>query len=249
MKNAEENVIAKYIDSKNIVSLRPILTKDNENLIAKKTALRVEMLKSNKRFMASKGASFRIENNEEIADDIDDLEEIIGDDAYGAFLDSRAEIQVGAEIYKYTDAGLFIVKAEKYDNLLEYLAIHNISDDLLYATPPEVIQEFIQNQLPDQVTPVTEEIDYFNAYRIAANGGNTNTGGGSTGGGGNPPVTDPNQQMANFINGLQNCSPENGLFDGVFGDSDICTDRYEDRYRVKTKAYNYNYYLVYNLGV
>lgn len=76
--------------------------------------------------MASKGALNKIENEDVITDDIDDLEEIIGDDAYSAFLDSRAEIQVADQIYKYTDVGLFIVQDSKYDELKQYLEVKAI---------------------------------------------------------------------------------------------------------------------------
>ncbi|MCW4451156.1 hypothetical protein OK344_02930 [Kaistella sp. BT6-1-3] len=247
VKNADDEAIAKYIDSKNIISLRPVVTKENEKLVNDKLQTRISYLKTNKRFMATKNAGARIANDEEIADDIDDLEEIVGDDAYSAFLNQQAEIQVADEIYKYTDVGLFIVPEENYQELGDYLAVRNISDDLLYPTDESVKENFIESQPTNQRISVDTNIDYFNA-RIAPI--DPDSGGGGGGGGTYyPPVVDPNQQMVNFINGLQNCSPTNGLFDGIFGDSDICKDQYESRYRVKTKAYNYNYYLVYNLGV
>ena len=250
IKNEEDEVIANYIDSRNIISLRPIVTEKNENKIAEKLNKRIALLKTNKRYMAylaSKGLQSKTENELEIADDIDDLEEIVGDDAYAAFLDSRAEIQVADEIYKYTDAGLFIVKDTKYDELSSYLAVHEISDDLLYPTEASIRKAYVENLPSEEVVSVDEDIKYYNARISQNNNGN------SIGGvGGNPPVNptiNPSDPMYNYIMNLQNCAPHNGLFDGIFGDSDICIDRYEDRYRVKTKAYNYNYFLVYNLGV
>ena len=252
VKNSEDEVIAKYMDKKNIISLRPILTKDNAGKISQQLMKRVEILKSNKRFMHSKGASSKITNSEEIADDIDDLEEIVGDDAYAAFLDSRAEIQVADEIYKYTDAGLFIVKEENYDKLGDYLAVKNISDDLLYPTEENVREDYVSSVPSEQRVSVTEDIDYFNAKstnKIAPMDPDSGGGGGgpTTGSGGS--TTDSNQQMVNFINGLQNCDTYHTWLQSLFGDSDMCVDKYESRYRVKTKAFNYNYYLVYNLGV
>ena len=44
-----DEVIAKYMDKKNIISLRPILTKDNEGKISQQLMERVEILKSNKK--------------------------------------------------------------------------------------------------------------------------------------------------------------------------------------------------------
>lgn len=247
IKNESEEVIAEYIDSKDFISLRPILTEKNESIIASKLNKRLSKIREQaKNFTGSgsTGYSSKVISDDEILDDIDDLEEIIGDDAYGAFLNEQAEIQVGQEIYKYTDVGLFIVSEEKYATLKPYLVSKNISTDLLVPTEPSAKQLYIEGQPCSQLSAVIEDISYFNAMDCSS--------GGSSGGGSGynpPPVTDPNQQMVNFINSLQNCSPHSGLFDGIFGDSDICIDKYESRYRVKTKAYNYNYLLVYNLGV
>lgn len=252
IKNAEDEVIADYIDSKNIISLRPIVTEKNENKIGKQLKERIALLKSNKRYITyleSKGIQNKTENNEEIADDIDDLEEIVGDDAYAAFLDSRAEIQVADKIYKYTDVGLFIVKDTRYNELSQYLAINNISDDLMYRTDPLVQQEYIESKPSGVETSVQEGIDYYNNKMIAPEEDGGGGGGGGGGGPYNPPVGDPNIQMANFINSLPNCDTYSTLLQDLFGDSDNCVDRYEDRRRVKTKAFNYNYILVYNLGV
>lgn len=248
LKNASEEEIANYVDSKNYLPLRPILTEKNENLVAQKLSARINKFKEKAKLSKSAKISnylSRTTSNEEIIDDIDDLEEIIGDDAYGAFLNNEAEIQVGNEIYKYTDVGLFIVDENNYPTLEPYLESKNISTDLLVPTDETARVQYIQEQPCNQLSLVpSTEIEYFNAYDCEYSGGGS-SGGGST----YTPPANNYDQMYNYINSLQNCSPKNGLFDGIFGDSDICIDRYEDRYRVKTKAYNYNYYLVYNLGV
>ena len=54
-------------------------------------------------------------------DYLDAIEEVIGDDTFAALLNSDGEIQVGEDVYKYTDVGLFIVKANKLDILKNYL--------------------------------------------------------------------------------------------------------------------------------
>lgn len=224
------------------------MTDNNESIIAKKLNKRINKIRERaKKFANSSSAKYisDVTSDEEILDDIDDLEEVIGDDAYGAFLNDQAEIQVADQIYKYTDVGLFVVDEAKYTTLEPYLESKNISTDLLVPTESSAKLSYIQMQPCNQLSTVYEDISYFNALDC----GGGYTGGGGTGGGYNPPVTDPNNQMMNFINGLQSCSPTNGLFDGIFGDSDICKDHYESKYRVKTKAYNYNYFLVYNLGV
>lgn len=249
LKNASEDEIANYIDKKDYLPLRPILTEENENLVAQKLKSRIGGLKQKaKASKHSKISNYlsKTTSDEEIIDDIDDLEEVIGDDAYGAFLNNDAEIQVGTEIYKYTDVGLFVIEEDKYAQLDPFLASKNISSDLLIPTEETAKINFIQQQPCNQLSLVAStDIEYFNSYDCGGNSGGGYGGGGST----YTPPANNYDQMYNFINNLQNCSPTNGLFDGIFGDSDICIDKYESRYRVKTKAYNYNYYLVYNLGV
>lgn len=255
VKDANDEAIAKYIDSKNIISLRPVITKNNEAKIGEQYKERIELLKKNKRYMsylASKGISSKTENEEEIADDIDDLEEIVGDDAYSAFLDSRAEIQVGNQIFKYTDVGLFIVTDTKYDKLIQYLAVREISDDLMYATDDSVKQAYIESKPTEEKVAVDEDIEYFNANKkVAVSNQNTTVINypGNPGNPGNPNPTDPNVVLNNYILSMPLCKIGHGIFGDLFGENNVCIDRYEDRYRVKTKAYNYNYFLVYHLGV
>ena len=250
VKNAEDEVIADYVDEKDIISLRPVVTESNENKIGAQLEERVNLLKNNRRYikyLSSKGIQSKLENNEDVTDDIDDLEEIVGDDAYAAFLNSEAEIQVANDIYKYTDVGLFIVPSEKYQKLQNFLEVRDISDNLMYPTDKAVRENFIESMPSQQIATVSEDINYYNA-RIAPMD-DPGEGGGSGGGGYNPPIGDPNVQMNNFINSLPNCGTYTTLLQQLFGDTDMCVDRYEDRRRVKTKAYNYNYVLVYNLGV
>ncbi|SHG48534.1 hypothetical protein [Chryseobacterium sp. OV279] len=263
VKNADDEAIANYIDSKDIISLRPVVTEKNEAKIASKISERIELLKTNKRFMASKGATNRVMSTAAIEDDIDDLEELVGDDAYAAFLNSEAEIQVADDIYKYTDAGLFIVKADNYPALEQYLAAKNISNNLLYPTPNSIRETYVDSMPSGQRVsiPGNPSIEYYNNKGdggFRGGGGTSNEGGvigGPVHGGGNTytggfgPAVDPTAQMNSFINGLQDCSTYTTWLQDLFGDSDMCVDRYEDRRRVKTKAYNYDYYLVYNLGV
>lgn len=136
--------------------------------------------------MASKGALNKIENEDVITDDIDDLEEIIGDDAYAAFLDSRAEIQIANQIYKYTDVGLFIVQDSKYDALKQYLEVKKISDDLMYATDESIRLAYIESQPSEEKVVVSDGIEYFIAKYAPVVVGAGGTSGGGTG---NP--TDP----------------------------------------------------------
>ncbi|WP_313003920.1 hypothetical protein [Chryseobacterium gleum] len=245
LKDADDETIAAFVDNLGITSLRPVVTETNEEAVYNKTKERLEALKNNARFMESPNAASRIENIDLMISDIDDLEEIIGDDAFSAILNSDGEIQVGTDIYKYTDAGIFIVNEEKYEVLTNYLAEQKIADNLLYTTDDEVRSNFVAQRAALMVYTLDDGVGYY-PVTMPALGGGGGGGGTSTN---SPPVTDPNVQMANFINSLPNCSTYTTFLQSLFGDSDMCVDKYESKRRVKSKAYNYNYYLVYNLGV
>lgn len=244
VKDKEDEVIADYIDDKDIISLRPIVTKENERLSNQKMQIRAMQMKT-------------LSDNddltpEQIEDHLDDLEEIVGDDAYAAFLNSDAEIQVGNKIYKYTDVGLFAVKDDKYSELQEYLKVNRISNNLLQPTEQYIKENFIfkHNTLFDDASspimmPLQDNIEFFMAY-AKKNNSDTSP---SQPAPDNPPINIPENQIEKFVASLPYCNPDNGLFRNVFGQNNVCINKYEKRRRVKLKAFNYNYYLVYHTGV
>ncbi|MDR2205547.1 MAG: hypothetical protein LBE36_05265 [Flavobacteriaceae bacterium] len=251
IKNAEDEVIADYIDKQGIISLRPVVTEQNEQKIYEKTLQRVELLRQNKRYLAhqalmGKGDIPPDTELENVIDDIDDLEEIIGDDAFAAFLNEGAEVQIGNKIYKYTDAGLFITTVPNYDNLIVYLEGQNISDNLLYPTDPTVAENYVANHATGEVVPVTEDIDYFGKIPPQDCGGEPCNG--DSGGGPQPPEP-TGSDWGNFVDGLPFCDTYNTWLQSLFGDHDMCVDKYDSDLRVKAKAYNANYIIAYVTGV
>lgn len=251
VKDEEDEVIADYIDDKDFLSLRPIITPDNENIILKEMELRAMELNS---------SSDNLDiTPEDIEDHIDDLEEIIGDDAYAAFLNSDAEIQVADKIYKYTDVGLFIVQDEKYSDLKEYLNVHKISDNLLQPTDENIKNQYITSHKPNnssQPMTVSNGIGYFidttmpvgNPYTdLEADPYSPPTPDNPPIN--NPPINIPENHIRNFIKSLPYSHPRKDFFRGLFGQNYVCINKYENRRRIKLKAFNYNYYLVYHTGV
>lgn len=246
LNDKSEEEVAGFIGRKGIISLRPIVTEENEQAIYDQTTDRIELLKRNNRFMSTKSAESIINDRELLADNIDNIESQIGDDTFAALLNSDGEVQIGSNIYKYTDTGLFVVEEKAYENLKKYLEKNNIADNFLYQTSSSVKTNFVEGRLaPSFGLQLIDPSDgiYFFPIEIYTPY--------------NPPANQPNPQLStnptdamyNYVNNLQSCSPTDGLFDNIFGDNEVCTDKYEKKRRVKTKAYNYNYLLVYNLGV
>ena len=238
VKDQEDEIIGNYLKDKDFISLRPVITEENEKLVVDQMNERLNSLKSENQL---------ISNNltlEDIEDDLDDLEEIIGDDAYSAFLNSDAEIQVANKIYKYTDVGLFIVKDDKYLELQNYLKVNNISNNLLLPTDSSIKENFISSNInKNGVKQINESIEYFIREPEIYSPGTEEKG---------IIIEELEKSKLPVKGGFDVYNDEvhrKGLFGDLFGQNNVCIDQYEKRRRVKVKAFNYNYYLVYHLGV
>lgn len=178
-------------------------------------------------------------------DPFEEIREIIGDDTFALYLNIDGEIQIGEEIYKYTDVGIFIVDETEYATLDDYLNEENISDNLFNETSYPVKEDIVlllPENLPTPVGP-RSKIVYYRPPSI----GQIDSGSYNTPTPGSTVANDPNYNT--FFNNLGNCDPHPGIFGNLFGDNNVCIDGYESRRRVKTKAFNYNYLLVYHTGV
>ncbi len=237
--------LKQYYDQ-GFLSLRPIISEENEKYIFD----HYKELLSNKSNLDDQFLKRTSEDIEDL-DYFDQIEDVIGDDTFSLFLNSNGEIQIGEDIYKYTDVGLFICNIENYEELNNYILSKNISQNLTEATSPEAKNEIL-NEFPQSgLTMVNNEISY---YRITTEESEINDA--------SLPNTSINQKFnitskstttdpsyLAFLSNLQECEEESGLFGNLFGDNNVCIDRYETRRRVKTKAFNYDYLLVYHLGV
>lgn len=244
---ASDEKLIKYFQplyEQGFYSLRPIASEENEKFLYDHY---IKIVRNN----PMRGTANK--SGEDIFDYLDDLEDIVGDDTFSAFLNNDAEILVADEIYKYTDVGLFISKEDKYNILQDLLDTKSISKDLTIETAESAKQAILAEYPNDGLTAIDADISYFKLLYVDYY--ESGSGGGSGGGGsgpynptpGSPASTDPSYNA--FLNNLSNCTPHSGLFGNLFGDNNVCIDKYEDRRRVKTKAFNYNYLLVYHLGV
>ncbi|MBC7524337.1 MAG: hypothetical protein H7239_07860 [Flavobacterium sp.] len=238
--DASETELSKFFDplyKEGFYCLRPIVTQENERLLYNNY---IKLKPENPLKNTSK-------TTDDYFDYFDQIEEIIGDDVFAAFLNEKIEIQIEDIIYKYTDVGLFFAKEDKLDDLKNFLEVKNISEDLRYETPINSKQA-IKTEFPlEGTTVINPDISYFKILYVDPNDQ----------GGGGPPSYNPTQNGPTssdpsynvFLNNLQYCEPSHGLFGNLFGDNYVCIDRYENRRRVKTKAFNYNYLIVYHMGV
>lgn len=215
-----------YIDG--FRSIRPIISYENESI----TQLYEGVIPSYK--IVSKQKT-------DAEEDFDDFEEIIGDDEFASLLNTGGEIQVADDVYKYTDAGLFIVNKEDTEHLYTYLEESAISLKSTYSAFTNTTE--CSGPAEYELRPIDEYIDVFSRVdecNIVTNGGIgivSNSG-------------DNYGNAEQFINGLEDCIPKRSFWSDFFGDSQHCVDKFQnDDYRVKTKFWNQNYLLVKSIGV
>ena len=91
-------------------SLRPIVTAENEQMIYNHY---IKLKPENPLKTTSK-------DGDDYFDYLDEIEDIIGDDVFAAFLNEKAEIQIEDIVYKYTDVDLFFVKEDKLQDLSQF---------------------------------------------------------------------------------------------------------------------------------
>lgn len=237
---------------KGFYSLRPIVSEQNEEFLYShymKTIPYDLYRKSNN--------SNKSNQVNDVFDYLDDLEEIIGDDTFAAFLNNNAEILIGDDVYKYSDVGLFITPENKVDVLNAFLDSKSISQNIQTPTNDSA-KSLFYNEVPCggmvNTVALDEDVSYFSNNPCSGGNYTNNT---STSNSGNSnsststsnTITSSDPSYIAFLNNLSSCAPDSGLFANLFGDNNVCIDQYENRRRVKTKAYNYNYLLVFHLGV
>lgn len=215
-------------------SLRPIIEQDNEVLVQKFANRKAE----NKSLAKT---------NEQTENDLDDLEDLIGDDEYASFINDKGEIQVADSIYKYTDKGLFFVHKSDLGHLNDYLANNSDNESASkssqtsrnYRVSPceYALREGGLRRLDDRIMRYIQPID------------DCSSGGGGSSGGGSSGSNNVLSGLDNFVKNLPECESRSGTLDVIFGPSAICIDKFSSKYRVKTKYWNQDYLLYKSIGI
>lgn len=252
LKKKKIDEVDHIIKETKVESLIPIITNKNESQV-------ISQLKSRKVKYLAKNSSIMMKNisisDEDIYDDIDDLEEVVGDEVYSAMLNGKAEIQVADKVYKYTDVGLFITPVENYSRLENYLEVRKISSDLLVETEAAVRNNFISDKPNDELTTLpgtNNKINYFVSRVPRPSSGGGFSGGTNTGGNGGfrPPTGQSSEDavIASVIQNLPIGEVKKPWLGNLFGKTWTTYDKYESNRRVKVKFYSQNLYLVYAIG-
>ena len=167
--NASDENLSRFIQpfiNEGFYSLRPVVTAENEALIYNYYKNRIIEHNYLKKTSNSKSSARTIYEDQDALDYLDNIEDVIGDDTFAAFLNSNGEIQVGNEVYKYTDVGLFIVDEDRYVVLEDYLGSNEISNNLMYPTSMSSILQ-INDEFPNEgVTQIDQDLSYLICSQI-----------------------------------------------------------------------------------
>lgn len=230
LKETERSVLERELEEvylKGFRSIRPIINAENKVLM---------------QLYERVAPSYKVisKHKTDAEEDFDDFEELIGDDEFASLINTGGEIQVADSVYKYTDAGLYVVHKDHTDHLYEYLE----DSDFQLKLPKYDYASFQECSSPAEyeLVEVDEHIDHFTRT--------DECGSVSSGGTGTANNTGNSSSAEQFINGLEECNPKMSFWSRLFGDSWHCVDKFDDsKYRVKTKFWNQNYLLVKSIGV
>ncbi|MEL6637604.1 MAG: hypothetical protein AAFW73_15965 [Bacteroidota bacterium] len=245
----EEEMVAKILEdryySEGFYSLVPIVHEGNERTevprhIARAKALSLEL-----------GYTQGIKD-QTVLDNYEKLEGLYSGEIFMSLVNEKAEIQIGEEIYKYTDTGLFIARKPEINDLQKYLVSQNISVNPLFATEASWSQEYAETNNPcGGMTPVGNYQHYVPTLLSDCEITNQGNSGGNYGGGpssqhtpGGSGVT-PEAELGIIAQELEQCSGSEPWFPNLFGTVKVCIHNYESRQRVKIKYTDVDLLLVY----
>ena len=167
-------------------------------------------------------------------EEIDDDDELIGDEIFASVLNENREIQVGDSIYKYTEQGLFFCHIDDVDELELYLESLNQKNGFKYVPIDPCDME-------PQELGVQPMNAYVKRYIPEPDCGGGGFGGGSGGGSGGGTGSGSSSNYGDtFINNLPVCERKTGLWN-ILGTVKYCIDKWDDRHRVKTKYWKQKY--------
>ena len=155
-------------------------------------------------------------------------DEVIYDPNFALVLNDGRELIVGDKLYKFTEYAVFYTETNNDAEIAKY--VKQVQDCNLTLSPGKT---FIGNDVyafvPEPVDDICDyEVDPDDVAYIPA------------------AVISPKEQ---FMLNMSTCIYEEHGFDNVFGPSKKCIDKFASDRRIKTRAWNQNYFLYTSIGI
>lgn len=225
----------KSLYHKGFRSHKPMVNKNDKELIAKFKQERIDKIKS-------EGHSSIIDNH------------LIGDKYFAAFLNDANEIIVGDKLYKYTERGLFFSSLKNAAKMREVASEKNKSSKNF--TTPEICElretqggiSEVEPGIYQYIATIEHEFDTCGGGSTSGGSGNTS---GSTGGSStlNPRYSDI--ALNNLIQNLDVCNGgQENWFQNLFGQYRYCHKYFNDsEYRFELDYWNQEWLIYASVGV
>lgn len=218
----------RFFNKKGFKPLLPLIDESDEEQKQIFASRKIEELRNFMRANNLNAPNLRLEEEEL---DIDaDEDEIIADPYFASVLNEDREILVGDEVYRFTEKGLFHTGIDNYDNLDQTIQL---------IEPCEMMQIQGEVYIDNGVTAyMPQPID-----GCSGGGGSCCSGGGSSGGSSTAPTRDE------IRDNLKICEYRKNVLNQLFGPSEKCIDKFDDRRRIKVKTWAQDYLIFASTGV
>lgn len=209
--------------------MRPIFRSENDPNM-KQYVERMQLIQSQK--------SIPGDVNYSLEEELDDLEELIGDDEFASFINNEGELLIADTIYKYTQNGLYFVHEQDIDYLNDYLIEEGIAGiSIQKRIPIDPCLDSGLQPIDDIITRYTIECDSdedtiedYDPYVPPT-----------------PPSTDDLAKQ--FLNNINTCTDRGKGLGRLFGMYVNCIDKFEDNKRIKVKYWRQKYLIYQSIGV
>jgi len=169
---------------------------------------------------------------------LDDEDEIIADPYFASILNENREIQVNDIVYHYTVDGVYFTHEETIGLMYDYLdKVDNNETSQELAYEQEVTRgvflikpTLIDDAIDEELCPVGDPCD-DGSYSYS-------------GGSGSNSLEAPSPDSFHLCD-----ESVNNFWTDLFGDKVVCVDHYARDKRIKTKAWNQNYFLYSSVGI
>ncbi len=165
---------------------------------------------------------------EEMSVDADD-DVIISDPNFAIVVNDEREIIVENDVYKFTEFGVLYTEVDNYTELQNYYGqMQNC--ELALSEGETYIGNDVYGFIPEPIDDICAyEIDYSDVAYTAP-----------------PPVLPAKEQ---FMLDMQTCEYKENVLDKVFGPSEKCIDKFSSDRRIKTRAWNQNFFVYSSVGI
>ena len=244
------SVLNEKFYQKDFYSLKPIVNDETEIKEIQKHFARIKQQQTNKSINAKSSSQIpdKAIIDEAIIEHYDELDDILGDELFLSLLNENAEIQVEDIIYKYTDNGIlfcnkeYIYELYNFMNLYGVNSLSDIGELNMNQKYPKFNYDGGLKQVTNHISSFVDKKEIENSYNpiksLSAKSMSSEIFGASIA----PTLT-------NVVDNLQVCNPSSPWLANLFGQTKICTTKYESKRRVKLKYYNVNLFLAFSIGV